>query len=147
MVRALSPTAGSSARAPCDADLLVDYAWLALHTGCGSYSKFCSEANQRKQWEQAVAAGCDGFVVWGGGKATPEGCRTFEIYVSTVLGPVARNVTKRRVTSSASGSVLSSGPHRYVGNLPGILPGTSALTYFGILFTLLSKFCQSAPAC
>jgi hyaluronoglucosaminidase len=61
--------------------------------GCGSYSEFCSESNQRQQWQEAVAAGCDGFVVWGGGKATPRGCRAFEHYVSTVLGPVAKNIT------------------------------------------------------
>ena len=61
--------------------------------GCGSYSKFCSETNQRQQWQEAVVAGCDGFVVWGGGKATPQGCQMFERYVSTVLGPVANNVT------------------------------------------------------
>ena len=64
--------------------------------GCGSYAKFCSEANQLQQWRQAMAAGSDGFVVWGGGKPTPQGCRNFESYVSNVLGPVARKFTRNK---------------------------------------------------
>ena len=84
------PIVRESRRLAGAAGLVLPVWW---YFGCGSYTKFCSSANQQSQWREAVTADADGLVVWGGIKATPHGCQTFESYVRTVLGPIAKNFT------------------------------------------------------